>query len=229
MSNIEQKYGFIIIDKPLKITSFGVIYQLRKITGIKKIGHAGTLDPLATGVLMVAIGRQATRQIDNIVQKRKEYIAEIDLSANTDTYDMEGKITETFNNKISKEKVEKVLKTFLGKQEQIPPMFSAKKINGKKLYELARQGKETERTPSNIEIYKIKLLEYNYPVLKIDIECSKGTYIRSLAYDIGIKLEGGGHLISLRRTAIGKYYISMAKKLAEINKDNWQDLLFLPE
>lgn len=233
MSNINQKElkqsGFIIVDKPIGITSFWIIYKLRKITGIKKIGHAGTLDPLATGVLIVAIGREATREIDSIVQKEKQYIAKIDLSANTDTYDREGCIIENFTEKkITKKEIGEVLKNFLGKQEQIPPMFSAKKVGGKKLYELARAGKEIERAPANIEIYNIKIIKYKWPILEIDVKCSKGTYIRSLACDIGKKLGLGGHLAGLQRTAIGKYSIKKAKKLEKINKDNWHKFLFLP-
>ncbi len=224
----EQKSGFMIVNKPVGITSFGVIAKLRKITGIKKIGHAGTLDPFATGVLIVAIGRKATREIDTFVKLNKEYIAKINLSSTTDTYDTEGEITEKFEDKgIDQEELEKVLKSFLGKQKQIPPMFSAKKIGGKKLYELAREGKVVERQPSDIEIFNIEKLAYKWPYLDIKLKVSSGTYIRTLGYDIGKKLGYGGHLKELQRTEIDKYSLKDSNNLEDINQDNWYKLLFM--
>lgn len=204
--------GFFIINKPIGITSHDVIDKLRIITSIKKIGHAGTLDPFASGVLIVAIGRESTREISKFVKLDKEYIADIFLGAETDTYDRTGvKIFKKskFTN-LSKKKIEEILLKFLGKQKQIPPMFSAKKVGGKKLYKLARKGIKIKREPENIEIFEIKLIKYVWPLLKIKIKCSSGTYIRSLAYDIGIKLGCGGYLNELERTAIGDFKISDA-------------------
>ncbi|MCD4694415.1 tRNA pseudouridine(55) synthase TruB [bacterium] len=218
--------GFIIINKPVGPTSHDIVDMMRKITGIKKIGHAGTLDPFASGVLVLAIGRQATKRIDKIVQKKKEYEADIFLGAVTDTYDGKGKVLEEYKGeKIDKKDVKRILKIFKGKQKQIPPMFSAKKIKGKKLYELARQGKTIEREPNEIKIYKIKLKKYVWPVLKIKIKCSKGTYIRSLAFDIGRKLGSGAYLKELQRISVGKFRLKRSVDIEDINKDNWKIFL----
>ena len=219
--------GFIIINKPVGPTSHDVVNQMRKITGIKKIGHAGTLDPFASGVLILAIGRDATKQIDKIVQTEKEYLADLCLGATTDTYDRTGKIREEKRvEKIEEEKIQEVLKTFRGEQEQIPPMFSAKKIQGQKLYKLARQGQEIKRDPVKINISEIKLVKYNFPRLKIKVRCSKGTYIRSLAYDIGQALGCGAYLEELQRTAVGDYTLEKSLSLDKINKDNWEKFSF---
>ncbi len=224
---MEKESGFILIDKPAGITSFGVIARLRKITGIKKIGHAGTLDPFATGLLIVAIGRGATREIDKYVKLDKEYEALIDLSRTTDTYDKEGKTTfEYKGKKIEKKELKEILKGFIGKQEQIPPMFSAKKVNGKKLYELARKGKKIKREPSDVEIYDIKLLEYTWPEVKIRTKVSSGTYIRALARDVGNKLKTGACLKELRRLEINGFTVKEAKSIEEIKEDKWKYLLF---
>ena len=221
------KSGFILIDKPLGITSHGVIACLRRIIGIRKIGHAGTLDPFATGLLIVAIGREATKKIDQFVKLDKEYIAEVFLGAETDTYDQEGKIINSYDGlPIEKEKIEETLKKFLGKQQQIPPMFSAKKVNGKKLYELARKNIEIERKPSEIEIFDLELIEYGWPLLKIKVHCSSGTYIRSLAFDFGRELNCGAYLKGLRRSKIGEYNVEQSAAPDKIAKENWEELLF---
>jgi len=219
--------GFLLINKDSGPTSHDVVDKLRRITGIRKIGHAGTLDPFATGVLLMAIGRQATKRIDHFVKKDKTYIATLKLGETTDTYDREGKksTTESFNIP-EKDKILDVLKTFIGKQEQIPPMFSAKKIGGKKLYDLARKGIEIERKASQINIYKISLINYAWPILNIEVSCSTGTYIRSLAKDIGQELECGAYLEELKRTSIENLEIKKAHKINELNKDNWKDFLF---
>lgn len=219
--------GFLLINKDSGPTSHDVVDKLRRITGIRKIGHAGTLDPFATGVLLMAIGRQATKRIDHFVKKDKTYIATLKLGETTDTYDREGKksTTESFNIP-EKNKILDVLKTFIGKQEQIPPMFSAKKIGGKKLYDLARKGIKIERKASQINIYKISLINYAWPILNIEVSCSTGTYIRSLAKDIGQELECGAYLEELERTSIENLEIKKAHKINELNKDNWKDFLF---
>lgn len=216
----------MLIDKPAGITSHGVVGYLRRITGIKKIGHAGTLDPFATGLLILAVGREATKRIDQFVKSGKKYEAEIFFGAETDTYDREGKIVKEYEcKKIDEEKIKEILKNFIGKQLQIPPMYSAKKINGKKLYELARKNIEIERKPAEIEIYDLQILKYEWPILKISVNCSSGTYIRSLAYDMGRKLDCGAYLQELRRTKIGEYEVEKAIQLDRV-KEDWVKFLF---
>lgn len=242
--------GFIIINKPTGPTSHDIVNKLRKITGIKKIGHAGTLDPLASGVLVCAIGREATREIDNHIKKDKEYIAEIFLGAGTDTYDAEGKVMRVYRKlppqtcrsstvktlcdasqkcrSAFQQKIKDTLNTFIGPQKQIPPMYSAKKIKGKKLYELARKGKSIKRKLAEINIHNIELIKYNWPLLEIKVNCSSGTYIRSLAHDIGGKLKWGGYLKNLQRTKVGDFDIKNSIDIKKLTSDNWQDyLLFL--
>jgi tRNA pseudouridine55 synthase len=217
--------GFILIDKEKDWTSFDVVAKLRGITKIKKIGHAGTLDPFATGLLIVAIGR-ATKLLQLLLGQNKSYTAEMILGKTSNTYDITGEITSTkeFTQNIEQAEIEKALQTFTGQQKQIPPMFSAKKIQGKKLYELARQGIEVERTAKDIEIYKIELLEYNFPKLTFFVNCSTGTYIRTIAYDLGNVLGCGGLLENLRRLNIAKADISTAHSIEEVSKD-WRKYL----
>ena len=202
------------------MTSFDVIAILRGITHIKQIGHSGTLDPFATGVLPVCIGK-STRLIEYL-DDDKEYIATIKFGADTDTYDLEGRIVKTYETKISKSQLEMVLNNFKGEIEQYPPKYSAIKVNGKKLYEYARKGQDVEIKPRKVFIFKIELLEFDEQnqIAKIIIKCSKGTYIRSIAYDIGQKLNCGGHLIALERTKAGKFTIENAIKLDDIKGEN---------
>jgi len=215
---------FLLIHKSSGPTSHDIIDELRQITGIKKIGHAGTLDPFASGLLIVAVGRESTRQISDFVKLDKEYEATLKLGVVSDSYDRTGEIQLTTNNlQLAKEKIEKVLEKFIGSQEQIPPMFSAKKVQGKKLYELARQGIEIERPPQQIEIHKIKLLRFENNLLKILVHCSSGTYIRSLAHDIGQALGCGAYLQELVRTQIGKYKLKDAIETKKLNKNNWEN------
>jgi tRNA pseudouridine55 synthase len=214
------KNGFLLINKPSGPTSHDIINRLRRITGIKKIGHAGTLDPFASGLLIVAVGRESTREISKYVKLDKTYIADLHLGAISDTYDRTGTIQLKMKNeklynapRVKIKDIEKVLDDFVGHQKQIPPMFSAKKVNGKKLYQLARKGIEIEREPVDIEIYNIKLLNYEWPNLRIEVRVSSGTYIRSLAYDIGEKLACGAYLNELKRTSIGKHDLKDAISL----------------
>lgn len=209
-------FGFINIYKPEKMTSFDVIAVLRKITHIKQIGHSGTLDPFATGILPVCIGK-STRLIEYL-DDNKEYIATVKFGADTDTYDLDGQIVKTYETEISKSQLEMALNDFKGEIEQYPPKYSAIKVNGKKLYEYARKGQEVEIKPRKVCISKIELLEFDEQnqIAKIIIGCSKGTYIRSIAYDIGQKLNCGGHLIALERTKSGKFTLENAVKLDDI-------------
>ena len=209
-------FGFLNIYKPAGMTSFDVVAVLRKITKIKKIGHTGTLDPFATGVLPVCIGK-STKLIEYLPDD-KEYTATVKFGADTDTYDLEGDITKIYDTKIEKQQLEQTLKEFSGEIEQYPPIYSAIKVNGKKLYDYARKGEKVEIKPRKIFISKIELLEFNEKeqTAKIDIACSKGTYIRSIAYDIGQKLNCGGHLIALERTKAGMFSLNTTIKLEDI-------------
>jgi len=230
--------GFFLINKPACAkataglrpsgpTSHDIIYQLRKITGIKKIGHAGTLDPFASGLLLVAIG-DATRVLRHYVGLDKTYEATLKLGATSDTQDRTGKVSsfKLQATSIIKKDVERILKSFIGKQKQLPPMFSAKKVDGKKLYELARQGKEIKRKESEIEIYDIKLkshdLSSSNPNITITCKVSSGTYIRTLAHDIGQKLGTGAYLEELNRTSIGDFFIKDAISTDKLTGKNWQ-------
>ncbi|MDD2656796.1 MAG: tRNA pseudouridine(55) synthase TruB [Patescibacteria group bacterium] len=215
--------NFLLIDKEATWTSNDVVAflrgKLKKEKGIKnlKVGHAGTLDPFATGLLIVGVGKEATVRLDEFKNLEKTYETTIKFGEISDTQDPEGTIKSTnFLGNIDLEQIENVLKKFLGKQQQIPPMHSAKKIQGQRLYELARQGIEVERQANDIEIYDIKLIDYEYPKLKIEVKCSTGTYIRQLAQDIGEALGCGAYCEELRRTRIGEYNVEDAKKVKEI-------------
>ena len=225
---LDVKTGLLILNKPVGPTSHDMVSKLRKITGIKKIGHAGTLDPFASGVLIVAIGREATRKIDKFVKLDKEYVATLHLGFSSDTFDRMGKITKWPSEikEIGVDEVQKVLQKFIGEQDQLPPMFSAKKINGKKLYELAREGKTVVRKPARINIYNIELLKYEWPFLEIKIECSTGTYIRALANDMGTSLNCGAYLENLKRTSVGPYREEEAVNIEKITVANWPEFLF---
>ena len=198
--------GILLVDKPVGRTSFSLVAALRKILGVKKIGHAGTLDPFATGVMVLLIGRNFTRLSDILLTKDKEYLATLHLGIETDTMDCEGQILSTNPLEPTLEQIQLSIQKFQGDIEQIPPMFSAKKINGKKLYELARQGKSVERKPAQVHV-NIEILSYTYPELILRVACSKGTYIRALASDIGKDLGCGAHLTQLRRTQSGTFHI----------------------
>lgn len=209
--------GIININKPKGITSFDVIRKLRKILKIKKIGHTGTLDPLATGVLLVCVGK-ATKLAQDIESYEKEYIAEFELGYKTDTYDISGKIIEEVKNfSLTKEDILKVIEKFIGNIIQIPPMYSAIKIDGKKLYELARKGETIERAGRNVFIKSIDLLYFDGKKGKIKCKVSKGTYIRSLIYDIGEELKTFATMTELTRTKVGKEKIDKSFTLDEIS------------
>jgi len=199
--------GILPVNKPSGKTSFSLIRALRKLTGIQKIGHAGTLDPIASGVMILLIGRDFTRKADTFINHDKEYLATIHLGVETTTYDIEGEITQESSTIPTLEQVTEALTQFQGTIEQIPPMHSAKKVGGKKLYKLARKGIEIERKPCTVTL-NTTLEEYSYPDLKLTVSCSKGTYIRSIAYDLGKLLGCGGHLKQLTRTRSGPYTLA---------------------
>lgn len=205
------------MDKELKWTSFDVVAKVRNLTKCKKVGHAGTLDPLADGLLILCLGR-ATKTIESYQDLGKEYLAEIKLGATTVTYDSEAEeenITDT--SELTIEQINSAISKYVGKIEQIPPAYSAKKIGGQRMYKLARENKPVEAKPSQVEIYSIDVLDIALPVIKMKIHCSKGTYIRSLARDIGADLNVGGYLKSLRRTAIGIYKADDALTVTELS------------
>lgn len=211
----------ILIDKPLEWTSFDIVNKMRYIIRNKfdykkiKIGHAGTLDPLATGLLIICSGKQ-TKQIETYQAQTKEYITTIKLGATTPSFDLETEEDATFPfEHIDEKQVVDLLKNMEGEQDQMPPMFSAKKVNGRRAYEAARKGEELELKPRTITIHTLELLECNIPYIKIKISCSKGTYIRSLARDIGKTLNSGGYLTELRRTKIGDYSVEKAMNISD--------------
>ena len=193
---------------------------MRKRLGVKKIGHAGTLDPFATGVMVMLIGRRYTRLSDHFLCNDKEYLAEVCLGITTDTYDSEGTIMAQSSHVPTFENILEALKQFQGEILQIPPMYSAKKIQGKKLYELARAGQEVERAAVKIHL-QTQLIAYEYPILKLKISCSKGTYIRSVGHELGIILGSGAHLTNLRRIRSGKFNIENC-----VNESQLYDPLF---
>ncbi len=222
--------AFILIDKPIGEPSFRTISQLRQITGQKRIGFAGTLDPAASGLLVIGFNK-ATKLLDVWHQFGKEYEAEITLGQVSTTYDREGEITTPDpslvrrgdTDQISLDDIKNTLKQFIGNIEQLPPMYSAKSVAGERLYNLARQGKEIERSKQKVQIHSIDTVAYTYPLLCLKITCSTGTYIRSLAHDLGQVLGCGAYLSALRRTAIGPYKVSQAQKMAQIEGNNWRD------
>lgn len=207
MSFLQQSLeGILLVNKERNRTSFYLVKILRKLSKIKKVGHAGTLDPFATGVMVMLIGRPYTKMANRLIEHDKEYIATIRLGISTSTYDCDGEITKSSNTLPTIGQVEEVISEFQGQIEQIPPMYSAKKVDGKRLYLLARQGIEIERKPIRVEM-AIEILDYSDPYLKLQIQCSKGSYIRTLAHDIGEKLTCGGHLAELTRTRSGPYQL----------------------
>jgi len=200
----ELKEGILLINKPEGRTSFSLIRALRKLTGIKKIGHAGTLDPFATGVMVLLIGRDYTRLSDKLLFQDKEYFGSVSLGVSTDTYDCDGKVVARSKKIPTLEEIQEIVMKFQGEIEQVPPMFSAKKVQGKKLYEIARKGISIERAPAKIQL-TTEILSYEYPNLNLRIACSKGTYIRSVAHEIGQMLGCGAHLSKLNRTRSGNF------------------------
>ena len=209
-------FGLLNIYKPVGKTSHDVVAYLRRVLKIKQIGHTGTLDPFAEGVLPVCIGK-STRLIEYLPDE-KAYLAYVQFGKSTDTYDTEGKIVFETDKKVSETEILEKLPLFEGEIEQIPPIYSAIKVNGKKLYDYAREGKEVEIKPRKVIINKIELKDFDFEnqVAQIYIECSKGTYIRSIAHDLGKSLDNGAHLIKLIRIKVGNFEVKSAIKLDDI-------------
>ncbi|MGN0092314.1 MAG: tRNA pseudouridine(55) synthase TruB [Alistipes sp.] len=219
--NVNFSEGYVaVIDKPLEWTSTDVVRKIKFALNKKgyrkiKVGHAGTLDPLATGVLLVCIGR-ATKRVDELQAERKEYVADVMLGATTPSYDLEHPIDNVYPTEhITREKVEAALASLTGERLQAPPVYSAKKVEGVRAYEFARAGETVELRKVPINIYAIEVEEFDLPHLRIRVECSKGTYIRSLAREIGEALESGAHLTALRRTRSGEFRVENAVGLDE--------------
>ncbi|MFM1524847.1 MULTISPECIES: tRNA pseudouridine(55) synthase TruB [Helcococcus] len=219
------KMGILVVNKAKGMTSHDVVAILRKKLNTKRIGHTGTLDPMATGVLPICIGN-ATRVSDYIMQQGKSYIATLKFGEATTTYDSEGEITNLSENvTFEANTIVNVLSSFKGKIEQSPPIYSAIKVNGKKLYEYAREGKDVEIKKRNVEIYDIKLLELSGKYAKIKVACSKGTYIRSLINDIGLRLNTYAHMTDLIRNRVGKFEIKDSIDISKINEINIDKIL----
>lgn len=198
--------GILLVNKPKNKTSFSLVAALRRLTKVKKIGHAGTLDPFASGVMVMLVGKQYTRMSDLLLCADKEYIAQVHFGIETDSYDCDGQVVQRSELIPSREDLENALLHFQGEVQQTPPMFSAKKIQGKKLYELARKGISIERKSVLVNL-DTQLISYNYPYAVIKVKCTKGTYIRSIAHDLGARLGCGAHLSNLQRTRSGTFLL----------------------
>ena len=224
----QQISGILNMDKPAGMTSHDVVDRVRQMAGQRRVGHAGTLDPLATGVLVVCLG-QATRVAEFLMDSDKVYRAEIRLGVSTDTHDAEGEVTAIAEVNVGEEEVRRALASFVGSIQQVPPMYSALKREGTPLHRLARQGITVEREARSVEIHNIELLDWAPPVLTIRVACSPGTYIRALARDLGQKLGCGAHLQSLTRLASGHFTLENAVSLDELAEafaqGNWQELI----
>jgi tRNA pseudouridine55 synthase len=221
--------GFLSVDKPAGRTSHDVVTAVRRATGIKKVGHAGTLDPMATGVVVVAVGR-ATRLIRFVQDTVKEYVATARFGEQTDTLDADGEISSRAPMDVTRDQIERAAEAFVGEIMQVPPMVSALKVGGRRLYELAREGTEVERAARPVEVYELEILDVGpppFPDVELRVRCGKGTYIRSLADDLARTLGGGAHLIALRRTAVGSFVLPAALAVDELPA-RWKDCLIPP-
>jgi len=221
--------GVLVVDKPVGMTSHDVVQVIRQGTGLRRAGHTGTLDPRASGVLVILVG-PAVRLSEFVSASDKRYQAIIRLGSTTDTFDADGKITsssEAVN--ITEEQFDKVLKTFIGEIEQTPPPYSAVKVQGRRAYEMARQGEEVELAPRKITVYHLEVLEWAPPEVVIDVHCSSGTYVRSLANDLGKALGCGAYLVGLRRTKSGRFSLRDAVPLRKLQEafqaGNWYQYL----
>ncbi len=219
----QQISGILNVDKPAGMTSHDVVDRVRQMTGQRRVGHAGTLDPSATGVLVVCLG-QATRVAEYLMAD-KVYLAQMCLGVSTDTHDAEGEVTATAEVDVREEEVREALASFVGPIQQVPPMYSALKREGTPLYKLARRGITVEREPRPVEIHDIELLAWTPPLLIIRVECSPGTYVRALARDLGQKLGCGAHLHSLTRLASGHFTLEKAVSLEALAQGNWREFI----
>ncbi len=207
------------INKPAGWTSFDVVKKIRGQLNIKKVGHAGTLDPFATGVLLVCTGR-ATKKVEALMNLKKEYLATIEFGKTTDSYDLTGTVLrERDASSVTLDKINELIEEFKGDIEQTPPMYSAVKVNGQRLYKLARRGEVVERKPRSVTVYQIDVLSVKNPFLELRIVCSRGTYIRAIANDLGEMLACGGHLSALTRSRIGDYRLRDSFEIKDLIQD----------
>ncbi len=222
--------GILLIDKPKGKTSFSIVHAVRKCLQKKKVGHGGTLDPFATGLMVIFVGKRYTRIQDQYLNRDKEYNARLKLGEQTDTFDLEGEKIAFSRYVPTIDEINSVIREFQGTIEQIPPMYSAKKIQGTRLYELARKGQVVERKPNYVTV-AITLLNYEYPYVDIHVHCSKGTYIRSLADDMGKALGTFAHLVELCRTKSGDFSLDDAITLDDLYSEEkkWQGHLILEQ
>ena len=216
--------GILNIDKPQGITSHDVVNRIRRLSKIRRVGHAGTLDPLATGVLLLCIGR-ATRLSEYLIGRPKSYTATIRMGQVTDSYDADGEILSEKEVSLSDSDITEALAPFHGRIQQRAPIFSAIKQQGQPLYKLAREGKPVDAPVREVHIYDLELLAWEKPFASIAVTCSAGTYIRSLAHDLGQNLGCGGHVTALRRTSVGSFLVQEALSLDTLNEQNWLDYL----
>ncbi len=223
-------HGLLVVDKPKGLSSMDVVRRVRRAAGHCKTGHAGTLDPLATGVLVCCLGK-ATKLVGGLMDGRKTYDTTVDLSAFTQTDDLEGEREEVaVATPPTREQILAVLPSFTGQIEQRPPLYSAVHINGQRAYKLARKGEDVELPTRTVTVHAIELLSYDWPSVSLRIKCGKGTYIRSLGRDLGKALNTGGHLTALRRTAVGRFTLDEAVPIERLDEPITQDdLIPLPE
>ena len=225
--------GFLVLNKPVGSTSMDAVRRVKRLTGMKKrVGHGGTLDPLATGILPICFG-QATRLMEHLINETKGYRMDVRLGVSTDTYDAEGQVVQEQDpSHITREQVEEALDAFRGTILQKPPMHSALKKDGKRLYELARQGVEVEREARQVEVYSLDLLDFNLPLITLESECGRGVYMRSLAYDLGEMLGCGAHTASLVRLRTGGFRIEDAVTLDQfaqaVEENRWKEMILPP-
>ena len=220
--------GFLLIDKPKGPTSHDIVAEVKRITGAAKVGHGGTLDPNATGLLIIGVGRSATKKLDTLLKEtNKTYLCSVFLGEERDTHDAEGVTVSKAKAVLppGTKEIKNTLSEFEGKIEQIPPAHSAIKIKGKKAYELARKGKKPDLKSRKVTIHSIELINYRYPNLRFKTTVSSGTYIRALARDIGVKLGIGAYLSDLRRTNVGEFRVENALNLQELKKPDWKNKL----
>jgi tRNA pseudouridine55 synthase len=214
--------GFLVMDKPQGWTSHDVVAKMRGVLGVRKIGHLGTLDPLATGVLVLAVGKEFTKQVKNHMGADKEYHVEMELGKMSDTYDSEGKVEEVLGSNgepidfsgLNEDAILEVMGRFWGKTMQTPPAFSAKKVGGKRAYKLAREGKEVKLEPREVEMEAWDV-EFDLPFVRFKLRVSSGTYVRSLVHDIGQELACGAIMTALRRTRVGEFVLADAKQIED--------------
>ena len=210
--------GFLVINKPKGWTSFDVVAKIRNKLGVKKVGHTGTLDPMATGVLVLCLGK-ATKMAQEMTGYDKEYVAEITLGTSSNTDDAEGELLKNGEAKpVSQDQLESILEKFKGEIQQVPPQFSAKKVNGQRAYKLARKGQKVKLEARPVTIHELDLLDFKWPIVKLRILCSKGTYIRSIARDLGTELGCGAYLSALERTKVGDILVEDARTIEEADE-----------